>query len=184
MYLSMYATSPPKPLGPASWNLAGTMGYASGCPGRILTSIGGRLTSEAIIHFLILHRNDWVPGARMLVSDPGGRDLDLGGRDLDRGCTIETWRNSRKNSSDMWRDWNMTKFAKNKRNPVASEASHVYAIQRAKRASYMRWAVAKRPREARRLQGLANIAGVAGFWRVDLKKIQRTFVACFNKSKM
>ena len=81
---------------------------------------------------------------------------------------IKTWWNSRKR----------------KENPVASEASHVYAIQRAKRASYMRWAVAKRPREARRLQGLANIAGVAGFWRVNPKvhlwAAGHSFTKCFK----
>ena len=89
IYLFMYATSPPKPLGPASWNLAGTMGYASGCLGKILILIGGRLTSKRLEK---VARGDTAAAC----------------------CAIKTWRNSRKIKeypvNDWLSGWNLSRY--------------------------------------------------------------------------
>ena len=83
VYICVYVcnTSPPKRLKLARWNLAGMLVYMSGFVCEIVTSIGGRLTSEAII----LLWNGWEYQVETWQGcwsmDPDG-DHDLGGHGL------------------------------------------------------------------------------------------------------
>ena len=73
---------PPKPLNRSKRNVAGPMVYASGCPGRTLTSIGGRLTSIGIYLTNFMENLILMLVIEMIFSDPtalkGGRTkLDI-----------------------------------------------------------------------------------------------------------